>query len=78
MKTGTCPKCLINKQLSRHHILPKCHFGNTHEIELICIPCHRDLEKFIESFEGKDKNKRRRKLKRAMYRLIYEAFIMQV
>jgi len=47
MKKGICPKCLAEKPLTRHHVLPRRHFRENSEIVYLCRDCHSDLEKLI-------------------------------
>ena len=50
MCIGICPKCGEMKKLTKHHVLPKRHFGNgkkNPERLLICRECHDDLERLI-------------------------------
>lgn len=75
MKNGTCPKCNEVRPLTKHHVLPKTHFGHTKEIELICRECHDDLEYFIQVTEGRNRRGRRIKLCRTMYRLLWLQFL---
>lgn len=73
---GSCPKCKKHKQLTRHHVLPRCHFGENDEIELICDRCHVKLERVIAKKEGvHKKNNKRKKLNANDYRWIYYNFI---
>lgn len=73
-KKGVCPNCKEFKSLSIHHIYPKCHY-RINKVVKICILCHRDLEDFIESVEGKTSHNRRVKLSAEFYPLLYQIFI---
>ena len=41
-----CPKCKIEKRMTRHHVFPRRHFGNSREIFLLCRDCHDKLEHY--------------------------------
>jgi len=45
---GICPKCGKDMKLTKHHILPKRHFGSkSKRLLFICRECHSDLETLI-------------------------------
>lgn len=44
---GICPKCGVDKELTKHHIIPVRHGGRKGPIFFICLECHRNLEKMI-------------------------------
>ena len=74
---GTCPKCDKLKKLTKHHILPRCHFkGGSGKIVYLCRVCHDEIEKFIEQVEGKKPNGKRKKLSYWQYPIIYQSFLM--
>lgn len=70
-----CPKCKTKKILTKHHIFPSCFWGKYGEIALICRDCHDDLEYFIQTIEGKNKNKMRNQLPKISYLNIYKLFV---
>jgi len=43
---GICPKCGKDMKLTKHHILPKRHFGgrNNNLLFFLCRQCHSKLE----------------------------------
>jgi hypothetical protein len=49
---GICPKCLTLKPLTKHHVLPKRHFGcgDRSPILFLCRECH-DLIELLIPFE---------------------------
>ena len=49
MKIGICPKCNQEKELGKHHKIPKRFGGkaNKENILYICRSCHNHLEFFI-------------------------------
>lgn len=49
MKTGFCPKCGRVRKITRHHIYPRRIFGRgkNNIILLLCVECHRDIERII-------------------------------
>lgn len=50
LKKGVCPKCNEIKQLTKHHIYPKRHFGKgrkNNKTIRICRSCHDDIERLI-------------------------------
>jgi hypothetical protein len=57
MKTkGSCAKCGVTKDLTFHHILPKCFWGRQggrHGGGTICLCkfCHREIELIIQAKE---------------------------
>jgi len=73
-KEGKCPKCKIERKLTKHHIYPRTHF-RINEAEYICRTCHDELEYFIVLVEGRNSNGLRNKLKASVYPLIYQIFI---
>jgi len=75
MRDGTCPKCNEVRPLTKHHVLPKTHYGHTREIEYICRACHDELEYYIVSVEGRNRRGRRIKLCREVYRLLWSQFL---
>ena len=44
---GICPKCGIHMKLTKHHVLPKRHFGRRGQLLHICRDCHSALEEWI-------------------------------
>lgn len=71
-----CPKCKeVRKSLTKHHLLPCCHFGRNGPIAYICRTCHDDLEYFLQRIEGRTKKGKRNKLPKCSYFTIYEIFI---
>jgi len=46
---GLCPKCLVIKRLTRHHLLPVRHFGDGSRSPILhlCRQCHDEIEKLI-------------------------------
>lgn len=46
---GFCPKCLLIKTLTEHHVYPKRFFGkkNNKSKLLLCEECHREIEKIL-------------------------------
>jgi hypothetical protein len=44
---GICPKCGVTQKLTKHHVLPKRHFGSGGQTLDICRLCHDELEKLI-------------------------------
>lgn len=46
-RMGVCPKCKVDKVLSRHHVYPKRFFGGKGPLKLICRSCHDRLELYI-------------------------------
>ena len=42
-----CPKCGVVKKLTKHHVLPKRHFGAKGKKFFLCRKCHDELEKLI-------------------------------
>ena len=44
-----CPCCGKEAPMTRHHILPRRHFGrkNNREVFLLCRSCHNALERRI-------------------------------
>ena len=51
---NTCQKCGAEKKLTRHHVLPKVHFGrkkNT-DVVLLCPECHIKVENYILAVES--------------------------
>jgi hypothetical protein len=67
---GLCPACKKMRNLTEHHLYPKRFFGkkNNKALLLICVDCHRALEKRIPS----DK-----KLRRDDYLHIARVFLMK-
>lgn len=49
----TCPKCKKVKNPTKHHWLPRRHYGNTKHYVLLCRDCHDEIEK-ITPFEKVD------------------------
>ncbi len=41
MAEGYCEKCREFGPIEKHHILPKCDFGETGQIIRLCPTCHR-------------------------------------
>jgi len=54
---GICPKCLVNKKLTKHHIYPKRYKkrGNK-DVKYLCRSCHDELEVDIMLQEIKSKS----------------------
>lgn len=75
-KKGICPKCSKNKTLTKHHILPRTHFKGSSKIVYLCRTCHDELEKYIESVEGKNRKGKRNKLSYWQYPIIYTDFLI--
>jgi len=78
MRIGKCLKCKTMGFLTRHHELPRTHYGNTKEIIYLCQSCHNDIEKMIVEKEGFNKNNRRRRLNsKEDYKNITNIFLNQ-
>lgn len=45
-----CPKCFEVKVLTRHHVLPKRHFGFNHCTISICRECHDEIEAIVPKY----------------------------
>lgn len=74
---GNCPKCSKHKFLTKHHILPRCHFTQgSGRIVYVCRACHDDLEIYIELIEGKNNKGKRNKLSTWNYEIIYHDFLI--
>ena len=69
-----CPRCKTIKRATVHHILPKCHYGETGEHDNICKYCHRIYESILLLFEGRINNKRK-KLPKWFYRITWRIFL---
>lgn len=63
---GECLKCGEFKLLTRHHVLPKRHYGHNKHIVLLCRKCHNRIEKQIP--EGR--------IPRRFYYSIYITFML--
>jgi len=73
---GDCPKCGGHKKLTKHHVLPRCHYKQgSGKIEYVCRECHDELEIFIMAIEGKNNKGKRNKLTPWEYEVIYFQFI---
>ena len=46
-----CPACLEQKEMTKHHVYPKRHFGKNAMIFELCRACHDKLEKYIKKAE---------------------------
>jgi len=47
---GVCPKCLMKRALTRHHIYPRAYFGKKqykNDVLLICRTCHDEIEALL-------------------------------
>lgn len=44
---GICPKCGVDKELTKHHVVPVRHKGRNGPVLLICRECHSNLELLI-------------------------------
>ena len=66
--TRPCPKCKVEKMLTRHHVYPVRHFGrkDNKEVFLLCRKCHDALEKLIP-FE---------RMVRDFYPVIIQSFLL--
>lgn len=51
--TGICPKCMMHRKMTRHHILPVRHWGRkgNRKVVLLCQKCHWDIEVLISEAE---------------------------
>ena len=49
MVVRPCPKCHIEKKMTKHHVFPKRHFGtkDNKKVFLLCRDCHDKLERLI-------------------------------
>jgi len=76
-----CPKCgvlMINSITapngkSRHHILPRRWWNGNGKISILCVSCHRQLEKLIDEMEGTP----RRKLPARHYYDLLSQFLLE-
>jgi hypothetical protein len=50
-KKSLCQKCKEIKPTTRHHALPRRWFGETDNIILLCVMCHRAIEQVIARAE---------------------------
>lgn len=62
-----CPKCGKHAYLTRHHILPKRHFGSRGPTIDICRECHDSLEVMISGAEYRENSGKRKKMRRHEY-----------
>lgn len=51
---GVCPKCGVDKKLTKHHIFPCRHGGRKEQVIYICRECHDSLELLIPYDEVDD------------------------
>jgi arsenate reductase-like glutaredoxin family protein len=62
-----CAKCKKTEStLQKHHVFPRIHFGNGSKNPTrvyFCEVCHRKLEHIIQSAEGCENNKRKKRSK---------------
>lgn len=71
-----CPKCKEKRAMTKHHILPKTHYGERGEHGYVCKYCHREFESILLKFEGKTRQGKRKKLPMYVYRQLWKFYLI--
>jgi hypothetical protein len=70
MEKGNCLRCHKVRLLTQHHIYPRTHYKDCHEVVYLCASCHIELEQRILAMEGSKKGIRHKLRKEDYYNLL--------